>query len=247
MTFRAAWTCTALLGLACPAYAEDCRLALVLALDVSASVDRDEDQLQRGGLARALVAPEVERAFLAGPSVALYIFEWSGPQHQVTVPPGWQIVESKEDLIRIAASLAVHPPGGPERYYKTTAVGSALAYAARALQEAPSCWTRTVDVAGDGANNQGDEPRIIYGGHLLEEVTVNALVIGGALRNSDQLPGDEDKELVAWFEAEVLHGPGAFSVLAEGYPDYERAMTAKLLRELELPVVGGSPIAEPRG
>ena len=91
----------------------------------------------------ATFAPEVQRAFLAGAPVALYVFEWSGPQHQVTVPPGWQMVESKEDLIRIAASLAAPPPGGPERYYKTTAVGSALAYAATALQEAPSCWTRT--------------------------------------------------------------------------------------------------------
>ncbi|MEL6103903.1 MAG: DUF1194 domain-containing protein, partial [Pseudomonadota bacterium] len=68
--------------LALPAWG-DCRLALLLALDVSSSVDMVEDDLQRGGLAAALVAPEVRAAFLAGPDpVALAVFEWSGRYNQ---------------------------------------------------------------------------------------------------------------------------------------------------------------------
>ncbi len=228
-----------LLGLASPAMAEGCRLALVLALDVSASVDGNEDRLQREGLARALVSPEVVQVFLEGGSVALYVFEWSGPLHQVTVPPGWQMVGSEEDLIRIAASFA-SSRSDAERITRTTAVGSALAYAATALKAGPNCWARTVDLSADGANNQGDEPQIIYGGHLFDGVSVNALVIGGAQLKNDG-PDDEAK-LVAWFEAEVLHGPGAFWILADGYADYERAMTAKLLRELQMPLVSGSPV-----
>ena len=94
MATYAAWSLAMLLGLGSPALANDCRLALVLALDVSASVDSHEDRLQREGLARALVAPEVVRAFLAGAPVALYVFEWSGPLHQVTFPPGWQMAGS---------------------------------------------------------------------------------------------------------------------------------------------------------
>jgi hypothetical protein len=242
MAIHATCGLATLLGLASPAFAGDCRLALVLALDVSASVDSHEDRLQREGLAGALVAPEVVRAFLAGAPVALYVFEWSGPLHQVTVLPGWQLVDSEEDLVRIGAALAGRSGSGADRYYQTTAVGSALAYAATALKGAPSCWARTVDISGDGANNQGIRPQIIYGGHLFDGVTVNALVIGGAQLKND---GPEDEaELVAWFEAEVLHGPGAFWILADGYDDYERAMTAKLLRELELPLVSGWPLDE---
>ena len=64
MAIRGTWALLALLGLAAPASGEDCRLALVLALDVSGSVDPMEDRLQREGLARALLAPEVVQAFL---------------------------------------------------------------------------------------------------------------------------------------------------------------------------------------
>ena len=97
-----------------------------------------------------------------------------------------------------------------------------------------------MDLSGDGANNQGDEPQIIYGGGLLDGVTVNALVIGGAVRGTLLVDADEiEAGLVAWFEAEVMHGPDAFWVLADGYADYERAMSVKLLRELERPMVSG--------
>ena len=244
MATYAAGSLAILLGLGSPALAGDCRLALVLALDVSASVDIHEDRLQREGLARALVAPEVVRAFLAGAPVALYVFEWSGPLHQVTTQPGWQLVGSEEDLVRIGAVIA-SSRNDAERVTRTTAVGSALAYAATALKGGPSCWARTVDLSGDGPNNQGDGPRIIYGGGLFDQVTVNALVIDGA-QLRDARP-EYESELVAWFEAEVLHGPGAFWIVANGYEDYERAMTVKLLRELEMPMMSGSPIAEPRG
>jgi hypothetical protein len=91
MPIRAAWSFAALLRLASPAVAGDCRLALVLALDVSSSVDRHEHRLQRQGLARALLAPEVVRAFLIGDPVALYVFEWSGLSTLAPFPPGWQI------------------------------------------------------------------------------------------------------------------------------------------------------------
>jgi hypothetical protein len=57
----------------------------------------------------------------------------------------------------------------------------------------------------------------------------------------------QEIRLVAWFEAHVLHGPGAFWVLAEEYLDYARAMEAKLLRELQVPAVSGLLGAEPRG
>ena len=152
----------------------------------------------------------------------------------------WQMVGSEEELVRIAATLAARPRSGTDNPHQGTAVGSALAFAATALKGGPRCGARTVDLSGDGANNQGSEPQVIYGGGLLDEVTVNALVIGGAVRRTLLVDADEiEAALVAWFEAEVMHGPGAFWILADGYADYERAMRAKLLRELQVPLVSG--------
>jgi hypothetical protein len=197
------------------AAAQDCRLALVLALDVSSSVDTEEDRLQREGLARALVAPEVVRAFLAGGPVALAAFEWSGSMSQVALFPGWEMVDDAGDL------------------QLPTGVGAALGHAADLLRDGPDCRARTVDVSGDGLHNEGYSPAQAYRAFPFDGVTVNALIIGGA--------GGEDAQLVAWFQAEVLRGPGAFSIYADGYEAYEEAMQAKLLRELELPAVGKGP------
>jgi hypothetical protein len=70
-------------------------------------------------------------------------------------------------------------------------------------------------------------------------MTVNALVIDA---------GPEDGDLLLdWFQSEVLRGPAAFSILADGYEDFERAMTEKLRREVELPLVGGWPTSQESG
>jgi hypothetical protein len=231
----------AVLGLLSPAQAGDCRLALVLALDVSSSVSDDEDWLQREGLARALVTPEVRQAFLARGPVALFAFEWSGPNQQMPILP-WQMITSLEDLARASASIS-SPRDDTPRLHHETAVGSALAFAATALKAGPDCWAQTVDVSSDGISNAGKEPEAVYTSPDFRDVTVNALIIGGGPIVED---GPTDGELVAWFEDEVLHGPGAFCILANGYQDYERAMRAKLTRELEVPVVSGWP-AEAHG
>jgi type II secretory pathway pseudopilin PulG len=249
MIGRAASALAALLGLASPTLAEDCRLALVLALDVSGSVDTVEDQLQRDGLAQALLAPEVVQAFLAGAPVAVHVFEWSGPFSQVTMPPGWQLVEAEEDLVRIAAAVGARSWTGSSSTNRTTALGKALSYAAVALEEASNCEARVVDISGNGVSNIGPNPRFVYESGLFDDITVNALVIKGAQvsagSEAHQLGGDA--ALAHWFQTEVLHGPGAFLILADSYVDYERAMRAKLLRELVLPIVSGHAVTEPSG
>lgn len=244
MALRPDWCRVTLLGVASGAAAQDCRLALVLALDVSASVDSREDRLQREGLARALLAPEVMRSFLAGDPVALHVFEWSGPDSQADISRGWHLIESELDLAAVAAAILASGEGRADQLYRSTAVGSALDYAGQALKAGPSCRAQTVDISGDGISNQGDSPESIYDGHLLDGVTVNALVIGGAQTSSGPLAEAADRYLVAWFEREVLHGPGAFWMLADDYEDYERAMRAKLLRELDTPAVSGWPVVK---
>ena len=234
-----------LLKLGSPVLGEDCRLALVLALDVSSSMDAAEHQLQRHGLAKALLAPEVVRAFLTQDPVALYVFEWSGPSTQAPFPPGWQIIHSEEDLARIATTMVGHPRSGMDDPHRSTGLGVALSFAANALQQGPDCRARTIDVSGDGVSNDGFGPAFAYGHYPFEGVTVNALVIGGEQSVDGHVgPPQDDGELVAWFQAEVLLRPGAFWILADGYQDYERATTVKLLRELELPLVNGWPVVE---
>ncbi len=242
MTTRAAWGLVTLLGLTSPALAEDCRLALVLALDVSASVDVREDTLQRQGLASALLAPEVVRAFLRDEPIALFVFEWASASFQLDITPDWQIVRSEEDLIRVATAITDSRgrEGSQRAMAGATGVGAALLHAAVAFGNGPDCLSRTVDISGDGENNDGFLPEVAYRSPLLDDVTVNALVVD-RLRVKPIPP--EQIRLVAWFKANVLRGPGAFWVLASGYEDYERAMRIKLLRELDVPMVSGLPSA----
>jgi hypothetical protein len=248
MHIRSAWGLATLLGLTSPALAEDCRLALVLALDVSNSVDRDEDRLQQEGLAHALLSYEVVRAFLQGDPVALFAFEWAGAAYQADVTPGWQMVRTEKDLARVAAAMVDAQEGERSRPHRlgATGLGTALHYAAGALNNGPDCRARTIDISGDGENNDGPDPEVFYESPLFNGVTVNALVIGGALE-LESGPRTQEQRLAAWFEAHVLRGPDAFWILAHGYDDYERAMRAKLLRELQTPAVSGWLTAEPKG
>jgi hypothetical protein len=243
MAAVAPWSFVTLLGLTSPAMAQDCRLALVLALDVSSSVDAIEDRLQRDGLAQALLAPEVVRAFFTGEPVALFAFEWSSPSYQVDLTPGWQMIDTQEDLVRVAAALGAGQEAGESRQKPagTTGLGTALVYAAGLLSSGPPCAARTVDISGDGENNEGIRPEAAYRAPLFDDVTVNALIVD-RLRIKNIPPHEID--LVAWFDAHVLHGPDAFWILAEDYEDYERAMKVKLLRELGMPVVGEGPARE---
>ena len=107
LTAAASWL-AALLLIAAPAPAEECRLALVLALDASASVDQHEYDLQRQGLARALLDEEIARLFLAGPPIAVHAFEWASPSMQAPLTSGWLVVRSMDDLLRLARVLSSH-------------------------------------------------------------------------------------------------------------------------------------------
>lgn len=216
------------------AQGETCRQALVLALDVSGSVDSGEYRLQMDGLAQALLAPAVSRAILApgAAPIAIHIFEWSGPQFQ-NVLVDWTLITDAATLDGIATTLenTLRSPSPP-----STALGTALAVAGDALRTGPACWKGTIDVSGDGKSNTGPRPQDLDGLPQLEGVTVNALVVN-TIDSMGAGPGDED--LMSYFENLVIRGPGAFVEPADGFEDYTRAMTRKLLREIDALAVGG--------
>ena len=207
-----------LASVAAPAAA--CRLALLLAMDVSASVDSDEFTLQRNGLASALIAPEVEAAFLSSPDpVALAAFEWSGQWNQRVILD-WRLIRGPEDLLQAAEDLSVARRGATGF---PTSIGYALAYAAGLMKSAPDCVRHTIDLSGDGKNNHGFPPALAYQNFPLGHVIVNALAIGGAIEASD---------LTAYYRREVIQGPNAFVEVAQSHNDFERAMRRKLEREV---------------
>jgi len=201
------------------AAAQECRLALALGLDVSSSVDAREYRLQTEGLAAALIAPEVQEAFLAAPStpVMLHIYEWSGWQQQV-VRLDWTTIATEADLPRIAAGLLAQ---GRSFAQYPTAVGLALLFGGRSLAQRSDCGHRTLDIASDGTNNDGVSPEVARQDPALDGVTVNALVLGA-----------EREALGRYYQQFVIQGDGAFVQAVDDYADFEQAMRRKLLREL---------------
>lgn len=221
---RAAILGAALLA-AAPARA-GCFLALALGLDVSASVDGREYRLQRDGTAAALMAPEVQQAMLGRPGewVALAVYEWSGRWQQKLVLD-WVAIRDAESLAAAAAQVAAARRSFAEF---PTAVGYALGFGAGLLARAPDCERRTLDLSGDGINNEGFGPRLAYANFPFGGVTVNGLVIE-----------DRDLRVRDFYVSEVIRGRGAFVEQARGYENFEAAMRRKLVREIGVLVVGG--------
>lgn len=213
---------------ALPAHAVECRLALAMAVDISSSVDATEDTLQRSGIVAALTAPEVEAAFFAADlPVALAVYEWSGRYNQQIILD-WTMIDSRAALLRAAEVVA-----NSKRSHNDfpTAMGYALGYGAQLLARSPDCLRKTLDMAGDGQSNEGFPPANAYREFPFQGVTVNGLVV-----NAADFEGEVG--LIAFYQGEVIYGPGAFLVIADGFDDYERAMRRKLERELTPPAIG---------
>jgi len=211
------------LGLA-PAPAAACALELILAIDVSGSIDSTEFNLQTGGLAEAFENPSLAAAVaeLEG-GMLVTVTHWSGStrHRQMT---GWRHVNEPADLTAFADE--VRAAGRAWRNF-STAIGEAVAHAARISANAPlPCRRRVIDVSGDGVSNEGRAPRAISDALAADGYTVNGLVIRGA-----------DPDPVAHYRAEVIGGPGAFVEIAESFQDYPRAILRKLLREIDQPLI----------
>ncbi|WP_297582234.1 DUF1194 domain-containing protein [Roseibium sp.] len=200
------------------ASAKACSLALVLAMDGSASVDPREHSLQLNGLADALSDPDVVQAIETVGGIWVTSFEWSG-RFQQLMQLNWQHLTDTASAEAAAQTLRQSPRGFTEF---PTAIGYALGYAAVQMRHAPApCARRVIDVAGDGINNDGFGPESAYKAFDFEGITVNGLVIAAP----DTVPA-------LYYQRFVIRGPGAFVEIAADYEDYARAMKRKLLREI---------------
>ena len=227
---HAGWILAATLVLGAPGApaqgAPPCRLALALAIDVSRSVDDAAYALQVTGVAGALFDPEV-RALMLHPSgtVAVAVYEWSGRREQRLVT-GWRVIATEDDIDRLAAAVVRH-----ERSFRgLTAVGAALSRGRRLMARAPDCDWQVIDISGDGRNNDGPDPAQVYAREDFGDITVNGLAIGGW-----------ESDILRWYRAAVIRGPGAFAEYAERAEDFPDAFRRKLVRELDPRLFGGAP------
>lgn len=217
-----------------------CRLALVLALDVSGSVNEAEYAQQLNGVAFALGSPTVRASIIEnnGAHVDLAVFEWSSRNHQFLIQP-WTTLDSHAAIDRAIGRIQGFKK---KRAGLKTALSTALLFAADLLHEKSHCWQRKIDVSGDGKNNIGPNIAGIYKSPNFKGITVNALVVSDSSVpvSSREVAATKD-ELKLYYEREVIFGSDAFAMIAYGYDDYARAMEQKLLREIEAPVLSALP------
>ncbi len=213
---------TALVPTATDARTEMVDTALVLAVDVSASVDDERYALQMEGIAQAFEASEVEGAILGGPNHAMFVtlVEWSN-EAIVSVP--WTLVTSEKDARRFAATVR-HAPRGDNNF---TCMSRALAFAQdKVLPSLPAPAKRMViDVSSDGRDNCNLTPALtdVRDGLVTAKVTINGLPI---------LEENEALTLEQWYRENVIGGAGAFIEPAHGYDDFARAMQRKFVVEV---------------
>jgi len=204
--------------------------ALVLAVDVSQSVDDARFELQMEGIAKAFEDPEVQRSIFSGPHRAMFVtlVEWSD-KAAVAVP--WTLIASAEEANAFAATLRKTPRRGAE----FTCMSRALQLIGdKVLPFLPIPANRTViDVSSDGHDNCNLSPPVdaLRDALVAEGVTINGLPI---------LEGDEAATLEAWYKAHVIGGTSSFTVPAHGYGDFERAMRRKFVTEIS--EVPGLPV-----
>jgi hypothetical protein len=198
--------------------------ALVLAVDVSGSVDVERYALQMAGIAAAFEDPDIENAILSGPRHALLItlVQWSD-KAQVSVP--WTLIASEADAVAFAGKVR----NAPRLAAQFTCMSQMMRFVAdKVLPRLPLPSDRTiVDVSGDGHDNCNPPDPVdgIRDELIAYRVTINGLPI---------LEGDEAATLRFWYRDHVIGGVGAFLQPASGFDDFARAMRQKFITEISM-------------
>ena len=202
-------------------------LQLVLAVDVSRSIDEVEAELQRRGYTEALTNRTVIDAILSGEHkrIALSYAEWAGTHYQVVVID-WTLIDSAAASHRFAEKLAE----APRTSQSWTAVGAALAFAARRFDVSGyESKRRVIDVSGDGRTNDGPPAEMVRDRLVPQGIVINGLPV---MMNRTNFGRPPDTGLDKYYEENVIGGPGAFMISAANFDDFGRAVRNKLVREI---------------
>jgi hypothetical protein len=226
MRCLACWL-AAVLGSAGVGYAEtEVDLELVLAVDVSRSMDVDEQRLQRDGYVAAFRHPDVLKAIGSGPfgRIAVTYVEWAGPESQKTIVP-WTLIDSDAAAQGVSSQLAAAPMGR----YTGTSISGGLLFAASTLANNGYAGTRQViDISGDGPNNRGLPVRPISASITGSGITINGLPL---VMKVPVGPYSIDV-LDIYYEDCVIGGPGAFLIAVRDIGQLALAIRRKLMLEI---------------
>jgi hypothetical protein len=200
---------------------------LVLAVDVSYSMDPDEQALQREGYIAGITSREFMQALQQGMSgkVAVTYFEWAGPGDQKIVVP-WRLIDGPETAAAVAKEIAA----APYRRAAKTSISGALGFA-KPLFDASGYRgiRRVIDVSGDGTNNSGERIVPVRDDVIASGMTINGLPI--MLKRPT--PGSMDIEnLDVYYEDCVIGGPAAFVVPIHERNQFKAATRTKLVLEI---------------
>jgi hypothetical protein len=222
--------------------AEQVDLLLVLAADVSRSIDSEKFQLQREGYAAAVSDPHVINAIHSGRNgrIAMTYVEWSGIGSQRVVID-WTAISDAASAKGFGDQLLEAPRSFADR----TSISGAIEFAMGRLVQAPFEAARhTIDISGDGTNNSGRDVTLARDAALAKGVTINGLVILSdtpLIWNPDHTnpPGG----LENYYRDNVIGGPGAFVQVAQGFDSFGQAIVKKMIAEVAQAEPALSPLA----
>jgi hypothetical protein len=218
-----------------PARAADAvDVALVLAADVSRSINDEEFGLQRQGYAAAITSAKLMEAIHSGPhgAIALCFVEWAGEAEQKVVVE-WATIRNDDDANKFATALLA----APRAFVGRTAIGTAIDFSMSVLGESGIAADRLViDVSGDGTNNQGRPVTEARDAAVNAGIVINGLAIfnrraaemGGYLALHTNPPGG----LAKYYHDNVIGGLGAFVVPIDNFNSFGDAMIRKLVTEI---------------
>lgn len=202
-------------------------VALVLAVDVSRSIDEDEARLQREGYRSAVSDPVVVAAIRGGliGSVAVAYVEWAGIEYQRTIIP-WRRIGNLGE----AQAWAQELEQAPRNSLSWTSISGAIRHARGLMRECPWEPTRQViDVSGDGVNNSGPPADTERDAAIAEGITINGLPIINDRPTFGRMP---PVPLDDYYRDNVVGGDGHFMIVAEDFESFGMAVKRKLIREI---------------
>ena len=215
---------------------------LVLAVDISYSMDLDELALQREGYAEAIVSKEFLQALKSGPTgrIAVTYFEWAASGDQKIMLP-WQVIDGPEAADAVAAEILK----SPIRRASRTSISGAINFAVPLLEEnAYHGLRRVIDISGDGPNNNGMPVTMARDAALEKGIVINGLPI--MVKEPSYSTMDIDN-LDYYYEDCVIGGPGSFVVTIKDRDKFKEAIRTKLVMEVagRVPERRVVPVAAP--
>jgi len=202
-----------------PAWSREVDLALILAIDVSGSVNAERWELQRRGYEAAFKSAEVMQALTSGQHKAITVtmVEWSGANHQRQVVD-WTVIDDKLSAETFASAMAE----APRVYSDWTSISAALDFVAPLFRRSGvEAGRKVIDVSGDGVNNAGRSVN-----DARDEIVAQGIIINGLAILSDY------EFLDGYYQDHVVGGAGAFMEVVKDYSTFSEAVLSKLVREI---------------